>query len=170
MMETKRLLLRRFSQDDFPAFADLIRDKMRSELSAYDNQFPIDDEGLRGALDYVAGLDAFFAMILQGSNELVGFVSLHSIDGETRNLGYCVHSRHQENGYATEATAAAIAYAKDVLHVRKLSAFTAEVNTPSVRLLRHAGFTCIGQGRSSFVADKEGNPIVFSSLRFEKPL
>lgn len=166
-METKRLTLRELTPEDFPAFAELIRDKMRSEISRYDNQFPTDDEGLRKALNYMIELDCFFAVVLKGAEKLIGFVSLNKIDAETRNFGYFVHSGYQGNGYAAEAAAPVVAYARDTLKTRKLRASTAEVNTPSVRLLKRAGFVCTGKGNSSFAKDEHGDPIVFKSLSFE---
>ncbi len=169
-METKRLILRRFLKDDFAAFAALIRDKMSSGLSRYDNQFPTDDEGLREVLSYIIGLDGFFAVIVKAEDRLIGFMALHAIDEETRNFGYFIHSRYQGKGYATEAAAPAIAYAKDTLHTRKLMASTAETNIPSVRLLERAGFLRTGRGDASFIKDAQGNPIVFSSLHFERIL
>jgi [ribosomal protein S5]-alanine N-acetyltransferase len=169
-METKRLILRRFSMDDFPAFAGLIRDKMASELSRYDNQFPTDDEGIREVLQYLTGLNGFFAVILKAENRLIGFVALNEIDEETRNFGYCIHSAYQGKGFATEAAAPVIAYAKDSLRARRLLASTAEVNAASVRLLERAGFRRVGRGTGSFVKDAQGNPVVFASLDFERIL
>ena len=169
-MQTKRLILRRFRADDFAPFAVLIRDKMASELSKYDNQFPTDDEGLREVLSYIVGLDGFFAVILKAENRLIGFMALHIINEEACNFGYFIHSEYQGKGYATEAAAPSTAYAKDVLQARKLSASTAENNLPSVRLLTRAGFALAGRGNASFVKDAQGNPIVFPSLHFERML
>ena len=169
-METKRLILRKFSQDDFPAFAGLIRNKMASALSMYDHQFPIDDGGLREVLDYIINLDGFFAVLLKAEYKLIGFVTLHPVGEDTYDFGYCIHTEYQGKGYATEATLSMIAYAKDVLHAQKLSASTAECNTPSVRLLERAGFVRVGSGSASFVKDAQGNPIVFPSLDFERLL
>ncbi|HPJ03320.1 MAG TPA: GNAT family N-acetyltransferase [Candidatus Limiplasma sp.] len=166
-METKRLILRRFLPEDFPAFAELIRNKMASALSVYDQQFPTDDKGLREVLEYIKNLDGFFAVLLKAERRLIGFVTLHPVGEDTYDFGYCIHTEYQGKGYATEATISMIAFAKDVLHARKLSASTAECNTPSVRLLERAGFVRVGSGSASFAKDAQGNPIVFPSLDFE---
>lgn len=47
-METNRLIIRKFTDDDFQDFSDLICDKMKSKYSVYDEQFPTDNESIKG--------------------------------------------------------------------------------------------------------------------------
>jgi [ribosomal protein S5]-alanine N-acetyltransferase len=170
MMETERLKLRRFTPDDRDDFSELIRDKMRSPYAAYDEQFPTDDEGIKSTLAYFAGTDEFFAVVWKAERKVIGFIALNRIDEETRNLGYCIHSAYQGRGYAGEAVAAVIGYAKYTLKQRRLVAGTAEANIPSVWLLQSAGFTLTGKGAKSFAADGNGTPIVFTGCTFERLL
>jgi [ribosomal protein S5]-alanine N-acetyltransferase len=169
-METGRLNLRQFAPDDRDDFSKLILDKMRSPYTAYDEQFPTDDEGIKNVLAFFMSTDEFFAVEMKAERKVIGFIALNRIDEETRNLGYCVHSAYQGKGYAGEAVAAVIGYAMHTLKLRRLVAGTAEANIPSVRLLRGAGFVLTGQGSVSFAADENGTPIVFIGCTFERLL
>lgn len=166
-METSRLILRRFMAGDFNDFRELIRDKMHSEYAVYDAQYPTDDESLRGILSYFAGSEEFFAVELKPGSKVIGLIALNRIDGETSNLGYCVHGAYQGNGYAGEAVARILEYARNDLKLRRLVSGTAETNTPSVRLLKSAGFVMTGKSVASFTADENGAPIEFTGCSFE---
>ena len=157
-METQQLILRRFLQEDFPAFAEFIRDKIASAVSVYDHQFPTDDEGLHEVLDSIISRDGFFAVLVKDEHRLIGLETLHQQGEDTYSFGYCIHTEYQGKGYATEATISMIAYAKDVLHARKLLASTAQCNTPSVRLLERARFVRIGSGECELYQRCAGEP------------
>jgi len=159
-MQTTNLKIRRFCNEDFDDFAELIRDKMASKYAIYDHPFPTDDESLRKILDYFSGTDEFYAVVLTGTNKVIGFLTLNNC-GEhgVRNLGYCLHSLYQGKGYGTEAVSEIIRYAKEELKIYKLVTGTAKDNIPSVRLLSAVGFKKTGEGIASFAKDECGNPI-----------
>ena len=169
-LETARLLLRPFSQEDFEDFSVLILDKMSSPMSVYDDPFPTDEEGLHRVLSWFVSTDQFFALELKATHRVIGLASLNRVDDQTRNLGYCIRSDHQGQGYATEAVAAMVEHARALPGVCRLVAGTAQCNTPSVRLLERAGFRLTGESTTSFAKDAEGNPIEFPSFSFEKAL
>lgn len=166
----KRLDLRAFAPEDFDDFAELIRDKMSGKFAAYDDQFPTDDDGLRGVLGYFAASDEFFAIELFSENKVIGFISLNKIDETARNVGFCVHSAYQNMGYATEALADIIRFARDELHLRKLVSGTADVNIPSVKLLEKFGFVKVSASVGSFARSADGKPIEFIGGSYEKRL
>lgn len=166
-METNRLIIRKFTIDDFQDFSELIRNKMKSEYAVYDEQFPTDNEPLKGVLSYFKDSDEFFAVELKTVSKVIGFVSLNYVNDSVRNLGYCIHTDYQGNGYAREAVAEIKRYARDDLRINKLISGTAEENEPSVKLLISSGFTITEKHPASFVNDENGNPIVFTGCSFE---
>lgn len=166
-METKRLIIRKFIIEDFDDFIGLIRDKMKSEFSIYDEQFPTDHEHLRRLLSYFAESDEFFAIEKKDIKKVVGYISLNRVSDAVRNLGYCIHTRHQREGIATEAVIEIQEYAKEKLGILKLVSGTAEENIPSVNLLKRTGFQLVGKQQGSFVNDEKGDPICFSGCMFE---
>jgi ribosomal-protein-alanine N-acetyltransferase len=167
-MQTLNLLIRRFNNNDFLDFAELIRDKMSSVYAVYDEQFPTDENSLKGILDYFSSSDEFYAVELKSSKKVIGFLTLNTCKEQgIRNLGYCIHTQYQGNGYGTEAVNEIIRYAKEELKLNKLITGTAQNNIPSVRLLLAAGFIKIGESKCSFVADDKGNPIEFIGNSYE---
>ena len=145
-METERLYIRRFTEDDFPGFCGLIRDKMASPYAKYDSAFPTDDKGLTDVLKFFAGSDDFWALEEKLEHKIIGFISLNYVDEASRNLGYCLHTGWHGKGYASEAAVRMIEYAKEELGLEKLVTGTAEENLPSVRLLDRLGFTRVCEG------------------------
>ena len=166
-METNRLIVRRFTDDDFQDFSNLICDKMKSKYSVYDEQFPTDNESIRGLLSFFKDSEAFWAIELKSTKKIVGFVSLNYIDEHTRKLGYCIHTEYQGKGYANEVVLEIMQYARKVLNVHKLISGTAMENEPSVKLLLKTGFSIVDKRKGSFVDDEQGNPIIFTGCFFE---
>lgn len=166
MMETSRLILRYFTDNDLEDFKYLIRNKMNCEDSIYDDQFPVDDNSLVYVFQYFINSKEFYAIELKNNNKLIGYVSLNVVDNQTRNLGYLIHSDYRRNGYGFEAATLIKNYAKE-LGIKKLVAGTAEENIPSVKIITKLGFTLIDKQLGSFVNDKNGKPIEFMGLSFE---
>lgn len=166
-METPRLIIRKFKLEDLKDFSALICNKMSSEYAIYDAQFPTDAESLKELLDYLKDSDEFFAAELKALRKVIGFFSLNFVDDHTRNLGYCIHTDYQRNGFASEAVAELMKYAKEELHLNKLISGTAEANKPSMCLLARNGFKIIGKQQESFANDENGNPITFTGCLFE---
>ena len=141
---------------------------MSSAYAVYDEQFPTDQNTLKGILDYFSSSDEFYAVELKSLNKVIGFLALNnSQEQEIRNLGYFIHTQYQGNGYGTEAVNEIIRYAKNEMKLNKLIAGTAQNNIPSVGLLSAVGFKKIGESKGSFVVDEKGNPIEFIGNSYE---
>ena len=167
-METQRLIIRKFANSDLEDFIELIQDKMNSEYSIYDIQYPTDVETLKNVLDHFSKTEEYFAVENKKDKKVIGFVCLNFEDENTRNLGYCIHTKYQNNHFASEAVKEIIKYAKNTLKIKKLIAGTAEVNLPSVKLLLNSGFKIVEKKKVSFVNDKSGKPIIFDGILFEQ--
>lgn len=161
------LIIRKFQIEDLQNFVSLIQDKMSSEYAPFDDQFPTDENSIKDILNYFCSTEEFMAVCLEDGKKVIGFVSLNVVDDTTRNLGYCIHSAYQNKGYASEAALRAKKYAKDVLHVTKLIAGTADCNLPSVHVLLKTGFHVISKSEGSFANDAFGNPITFMGGSYE---
>lgn len=165
-METERLIIRNFLSSDFDSFCELIRDKMNSKMSIYDEQFPTDNNGLKMFLNYCIRSREFLAIVLKENDNLIGFIAINYIDEKTRNLGYLIHTNHQNKGYCSEAITAIKNYCKMKLKVEKLISGTAEANLPSMIVLEKAGFKIIKKEKGSFAKDENGNDIEFLGCSF----
>ena len=106
-LETKRLLLRKYTPDDFDALYEILSDP--ETMLHY--PAPFDASGTKRWINWNLENYALYgfglwAVILKETGSLIGDcgITLQSIDGETLpELGYHIHKRYQRRGYAKEA-------------------------------------------------------------------
>ena len=91
---------------------------------------------------------------------VVGSVIFHGRpDDGHAEVGYGVEDRWQRNGYASEATAACVAWALEQEGIVRVSATTPPWHRASIRVLEKSGFSCVGP---------EEHEILGEVLRFER--
>ena len=157
VLETPRLVLRRFAAADAPALAAYRSDP---EVARYqDGATPYAEAE---ALRFIASLDGLppgrpgtwlqLALVLAGDGTLVGDVGLHTEPGDGRRgeLGFTLARAQQGRGLASEALPVLVAYAFDRLQMQQLRARTDARNRPAQRLLARLGFRRQGDERVRF--------------------
>ncbi|MCA9100889.1 MAG: GNAT family N-acetyltransferase [Pirellulales bacterium] len=97
-----------------------------------------------------------FALLLRGTNLVVGTCGFKGpADGEgVVEIGYGIVADHQGRGFASEATAALVAFASTCGDVRRLRAHTLPEANASTRVLSKCGFEFIGD-----VIDPDDGPV-----------
>lgn len=109
-IETERLLLRPFREDDFDAVHAYATDPGTIRFMTWGpNTLEQTREVLGRWLTQTeiwprAQLD--FAVMIKATGALIGCVSLHHADTQNGALGYCYHSAHWRKGYGYEAARA----------------------------------------------------------------
>ncbi len=159
---TKRLELRRIREDDWESVQKIWEDFGRSDYAQYDKPHGTQSDEVRARIARWANEahsheHYFFAVCLEAN--MIGYAAFNKRE-DSYELGYCFHSDYFGNGYAKESLLALFAYLR-TQGVRKITAGTALLNHPSVRLLRSLGFEQIGEEDVSFYQDAQGNDIVF---------
>jgi Acetyltransferases, including N-acetylases of ribosomal proteins len=81
-------------------------------------------------------------VILKDENVIIGGISFKGPPDDQLEveIGYEIVSEYQQNGYATEATAALIKWAKEVKHIERIIACVEPHNYSSTQVLRKLGF------------------------------
>lgn len=147
MIETSRLLLRRWKQSDLEPFAKLNSD------SAVMRFFP--DVLSRSASDALAERiqDHFaqhgfglFAAELRWEEVFIGFIGLSIPPWRAAftpcvEIGWRLAQEHWNRGLATEGATAVVLYARDVLRLDEIVSFTVPSNLPSRRVMEKLGMT-----------------------------
>lgn len=167
-IETDRLRITNFDGNDWQALQEIVIDKESSEYAYMDHAWPTDSEKIKEICNWFSQGDEFLAVRIKEGNLLVGFVSLNNTDiPKEKNLGYCLHSSHQGQGFAFEACAALIKNAFENEGIEKIGTGTGLANNPSVRLLGKLGFVLKSKSKVHFKTDSDGNPMFFEGELFE---
>lgn len=110
-------------------------------------------EWSRRLADWSAGDHATFSIIDAATGGYLGVVSLHTIDPVQADaeIGYRVTPRARGRGVATEAVAAATAWAFENVPLVRIELAHAVANPPSCAVALRAGYPLEGVLRQSFV-------------------
>ena len=145
-METDRLVLRRFTQDDLELIVELDSDP---EVKRYiDGGAAVDREELTETLAWWLGYYerydgyGFWAAIEKASGEFLGWFHLRPGEGagpSEPELGYRLRREVWGRGYATEGSRALIDKAFAELGAERVNASTMVINSGSRRVMEKAG-------------------------------
>lgn len=152
---TKRLILRRFKDDDLPAFEAYRSDP---EVARFQSWSSLEQEPLafirqqQGALFAVAGGWFQIAIALRDSDLLVGDIGVCIQAGEPKSaeIGFTLSREYQGRGLATEAVRRVMKLVFDHADVERIEAVTDTRNIPSIRLLGRLGMHVEKTERVSF--------------------
>lgn len=109
-IQTERLILRRFTEDDAEALYQILSDE---EVNTYLPMFPLKDLG--EAKDYLKSkyLDKYqeltgyhYAICLRTDSKPIGYIQIS--DGDSHDLGYGLRKEYWHKGIVTEAAQALI--------------------------------------------------------------
>lgn len=162
VIETSRLILRRFTLDDLPGFYQLVS---RPEIIRYAQNTPVASvEEARELMqrapfhDYSVYGYGRFACAWKETGEVIGFSGLKYVPeiGETE-LGYRFLPEFWGMGLATEAGRASIDFARVDLGLGRIVAMVHPDNVGSARVLAKLGFSIEKQIRYSGLRDVDVN-------------
>ncbi len=141
-LETKRLILRPMSQDDFDSLFKIFTDpkvmaSFGGELFTPEQMQRWLQRNLNHQNEFGYGL---FSVLLRETGELIGDCGLEEMESEgAAELGYDFRSDFWKQGYATEAAAAVRDYAFEVLQLPKLISLIRVGNAASKRVAEKVG-------------------------------
>lgn len=104
-MKTDRLLIRRFTIDDWEDLYDYLSQK---EVVKYEPYGPFTKEQAKKEAVKRSKNPSFWAVCLLESGKVIGNIYLEKQEFETWELGYVFNKDYQGRGYATEAAKALI--------------------------------------------------------------
>lgn len=144
ILETERLILRQFSEDDAEFILELLNDpsfiqnigdrKIRSLDGA---KVYIRNGPVASYAQYGFGL---YLVELKETGESIGMCGLIQRENlDTVDLGYAFLPRFWLRGYAVESAKAVRDYARDVIGLKRLAGITTPSNFPSIGVLEKLG-------------------------------
>lgn len=147
LLETERMVLRRFTKDDVVHLVDLDSDPEVMRFLTGGRPTPrevIEQDILPSFIrsyEPVTGLGVF-AAIEKESGEFLGWFSFRLKDANNRNevsLGYRLRQAFWGKGYATEGVCALIRKGFTELDLQRVDATTYQENPASIRVMEKAG-------------------------------
>jgi RimJ/RimL family protein N-acetyltransferase len=145
---TKRLIIRRFKEDDLPELEQLIVDP---QVNKYFSAGLVYQVLVLHQIDYIISqtitsyyvdedMNSMFAIEEKGSKELIGFVGFEqrSIDPVLR-ITYSIRHDRWGKGFATEATSTLLDYVMNELKWKRVEALVHPENIPSIRIAEKVG-------------------------------
>lgn len=150
ILETERLYLRQWVEDDFARFAKMSADpkvmKYFPKLLSVEESNQVARKCRQLIEDKGWGL---WAVSLKESHEaggLIGFVGLHEPQADLPftpcvEIGWRLNPNYWGKGYATEAAHAALEFAFQTLKISEVVSFTAAINRPSRLVMERLGMS-----------------------------
>jgi len=157
-METERLILRRFTPNDWQ---DLYEYLSQEETVKYEPYDVFAEEAAKREAVRRSGDENFWAVCLKDSGKLIGNIYLAKQEFETWELGYVFNVDYQGMGYATEAARAIVDDAFRNHEAHRVAAMCNPLNEASWKLLERLGMRREGHLRQNiwFKKNKAGDPI-----------
>ena len=168
IFETERLIIRRFTPDDWTEVQQLAINKESSEGAVYDHQWPTSEDECKGMTEYFSGNASFWAVCLKTRNNIIGFIALDKMDdGQSLDLGHVFHTNYDGNEYDTEAIARMMRYAFEKLDIHRIIANNAAAWKRQWAPLEKLGMKIIDQDKASLRSNADGTAIEFVSYKME---
>ena len=157
-METTRLLIRRFSPNDW---SDMFEYFSQESVVKYEPYGVFTEADCKQEAIRRAGDDSFWAVCLKDSGKLIGNIYFAKQDFDTWELGYVFNENYHGMGYATEAVRTIVDDAFLSGRARRVTAMCNPLNEPSWKLLERLEMYREGHLRQNifFKKDSNGEPI-----------
>jgi len=143
VIETDRLLVRKFTEDDAPLLYDLNLDP---EVIRYTHDPLTDVEEARKVLEevilpqYILYDHGRWAVHLRSGSEFIGWCGFKNLTETNEvDLGYRFKKNFWGNGYATEAARGCIEYGFDILKLHRIVGRALPANLASIKVLEKCG-------------------------------
>lgn len=145
IIETKRLMMRQMTQEDYPSLAATLQD--REAMFAYEHAFS--DVEVQAWLDrmlerYRTDGVGLWAVVLKNTGEMIGQCGLTRQMVEEREvleIGYLFQRRYWKQGFAIEASTACKAYAFETLRANEVYSIIRDINIASMNVAIRNGMT-----------------------------
>jgi len=157
-LTTERLVLRQLTFDDKKAIFRLRSNKEINELIERETPKNLNQaEGfIQTCLDAFENKNrVFWAVVLEGSNQLIGTIVFHKVDLENNyaEIGYEMNPDYQDEGYMSEAMKVVLDFGIMSMNLKTIEAYTHHNNAASIALLEKFLFTLQAERKDAAIAD-----------------
>ena len=147
LITTSRLYLRRFTESDTEAYAEIMLNPSVTQYLGDGSNFS-KENAAKVLARFESVWDAgygIFAVIERASSKLIGYCGIRQIPDGRVELLYAYAPSVWGKGYATEAGKAVLDYAKKNFDIARIIAMSYPQNGGSIGVIKKLGFESIGQ-------------------------
>ena len=159
IIETERLILRQWNLDDIDDLVEGLNNVNVSKWLA-NAPYPYTISDAKDFINKTIENNLYnFAIVLKSEDKVIGGVQISNISyaNGTAGGGIWLNEKYQGNGYGTEAFAARIKFAFDILKLRRLENGYFKNNDRSHKMQLRFGYRDEGVRRQRFVSKATGN-------------
>ncbi|MEX2582341.1 MAG: GNAT family N-acetyltransferase [Gemmatimonadota bacterium] len=174
-LETERLVLRDFTEEDWPEVLEYQRQPEYLRFYPWESR---DEDDVRGYIALFLGWQREIprhrfqlAITLADTGAIIGNVGVRAeVPGAlSADLGFELDARYWGRGYATEAAAAMLEFGFEQLDLHRLVAHCIADNTASARVLERIGMRQEGRLRQSeYFKDRWWDVLLFGMLSSDR--
>jgi len=158
MIETNRLIIRKFKAEDWEDLLEYLSD---ADVIRYSPYTIHTEEMAKKEVNERMNKEDVFAVCLIETKKVIGELIYESYEFDSTEIGFFFNTNYQGKGYAFEAASALINQAFNKLGVRRITAKCDVLNLKSQQLLERLGMRREGTLKKHiyFKYDAFGNPI-----------
>lgn len=171
MLETKRLILRPFNENDIQdVFEYLNQPQVNCFACMHVDTLEETKQAIQQRLD-----ETTFAIVLKENNKVIGEIMAHPESVaptesplDTYSPCWLLNQNYHQQGYAFEAAVAFFDYLFNQKNARRIYAYTEDYNFPSQHLCEKLGMRKEGIFKEfvSFINNEDGNPIYENTIQY----
>lgn len=159
--ETDRLIIRKFSPEDWKDLYEYLSQESVVEYEPYD---VLSEEECKQEAIERSQIDAFWAVCLKENNKLIGNIYFNQEEPEkflTWEIGYVFNPAYYGKGYATEASRRILQYGFEEKGAHRIVGMCNPENSSSWRLMERLSMRREGhfKKRAFFRRTEDGKPI-----------
>lgn len=156
IIETERLILREFAEEDAASFFALNNDPVVMQYTG-DNPFLSVEETAAFIRNYNTHnrQDGFgrLSILLKETHTCIGWCGLKRHEDGMVDLGYRLHQKYWNKGYATEASVACLEHGFTHLSCSEILGRTAKSNAASIAVLKKIGMEFLKEAPCEGIPD-----------------
>lgn len=169
-LETTRLILRRFTPDDWQDLLEIARSKESSPYAYTDLPWPTKEEWAKGAAAYMAADHAMWAMARKEDGKVLCFINCNGMnEARLMDIGHVMNRAYAGQGYEEEALAALYQYIFETTDAVGITAAWALEDTVKTAPLLALGME-IAQQSTADAFDGSGRKFTACRLRITREM
>ncbi|MDA1742926.1 GNAT family protein [Bacillus paranthracis] len=134
-VETERLMIRPFQNDDYESWLDGFHKRLPSQYKYDDGYQVMASSTKEWFTEWIRGFDE------AAHRDEMYVLGIFRMNYQWAMMGYSIHNQYWKNGYGMESVKAAVSLFFNRLHFHRIELHIRVDNEPSVRLAERAGFS-----------------------------